>query len=154
MAGGVAGFGGGILGLLCVVEEHGDALEYDLIRAGLRLRDCPSEAFTWRDLLVFVRHSDDRSALWQAQHPKFKGWPIEARLLAIIANALRWLVWAKTRDGAKNRNKPVPIGPDMNDKVSRPGLKVKPAPLSRVKQLLGLGEGGSQSRRLGRVFGR
>ncbi len=148
MAGGREDHGGGIRQLLDLIEEHGSALEYDLITLGLRLRDCPSEGFDWRDLLVIVRNSDDRSRLWQSQNPKFAGWTLTDRLLAICANALRWLVWSKTKDGSKNRNRPEPIGPDMgSDKKVRPGLKVKAAPMSKVRQLLGLprsfGKGGA-----------
>lgn len=145
--------GGGITGLIDLIDGHGAALEYDLIKLGLRLRDCPSEHFDWRDLLVIVRHSNDRSALWQSQNPKYTGWTLTDRLLAIIANALRWLVWAKTKDGSKNRNRPVPIGPDMGDKTRRPGLKVKPSPVSRVKKALGLGDDDSRLGKLRKVFG-
>ena len=43
---------GGILGLLDVVDEHREAIERDLVMAGLRLRDWPTAEFTYRD---FVR---------------------------------------------------------------------------------------------------
>lgn len=32
--------------------------------------------------------------------------PLDSQLLAIIADCLTWLKWAKTEDGAKNRNAP------------------------------------------------
>lgn len=155
MAGGVEGDGGGIFGLVDLIDGHGAALECDLIGLGLRLRDCPSDGFDWRDLLVIVKYSDDKSKLWQSQNPKYAGWTLTDRLLAIIANALRWLVWAKTKDGRKNRKRPVPIGPDMgSDKQTRPGLKPKPAPLSKVRQLLGLDDRDNNRKRLAKVFGR
>lgn len=89
---------------------------------------------------MIVQHSDDTTKLWQSQHPQYAGWTLTDRLLAIIANALRWLVWAKTKDGAKNRHRPEPIGPDMGTtKKVRPGLKVKASPISKIKQLLGIG---------------
>lgn len=142
MAGGREDHGGGIVGLLDLIEEHGTALEYDLIALGLRLRYCPSEGFDWRDLKVVVSQADDKTKLWQSQNPKFAGWTVTDRLLAIIANGIRWLVWAKTKDGSKNRNRPKPIGPDMaEDKKVRPGLKVKAGALSKVKQMLGLSGG-------------
>lgn len=147
-----------VVQLARVIEEHGAALEYDLIGIGdgLRLRDCPSEEFNWRDLLVIVKHSDDTTKLWASRNPKYAGWTLSTRLLAIIANALRWLVWAKTKDGSSNRNRPVPIGPDMgSDTQSRPGLKPKAAPLSKVKQMLGGAVGGERrrDRKLGNLFG-
>lgn len=119
----------------------------------MRLRDCPSPEFDWRDLLIYVKHADDTTKLWQSQNPKYAGWTVTDRLLAIIANALRWLVWAKTKDGSKNRNRPHPIGPDMaDDKKVRPGLKVKPSPLSAVKKALGLGDE-SHLGKLRKIFG-
>ena len=36
-------------------------------------------------------------------------WGWQEHLLADIANRVRWLQWAKTPDGAKNRNHPKPI---------------------------------------------
>ena len=39
---------------------------------------------------------------------------------------------------AGNRRRPKPIGPDMADAQTRPGLKPKASPLSVVKKLLGI----------------
>ena len=109
------------------------------------MRDCPSERFTWRDLWVIVHHSGDTSRLFAARNPKYAGgWTLTNRLLAIIANALRWLVWAKTVDGSKNRNRPEPLGPDMGNVSNRPGLRVKASPLSKIRNLLQRGHGGSE----------
>ena len=55
MAEGFFGCAGGIFSLLDLIEQHQEALEYELIREGLRLRDLPSEAFNWRDLFVLIR---------------------------------------------------------------------------------------------------
>lgn len=55
MARGVDGQPGGIFGLLDLIDEHQEALEYELIREGVRLRDLPSESLNWRDLFVLVR---------------------------------------------------------------------------------------------------
>lgn len=55
MAHGIERDAGGILGLLELVEEHQEAVEFELIAAGLRWRDIGSDAFTWRDLFVLVR---------------------------------------------------------------------------------------------------
>lgn len=33
----------------------------------------------------------------------------EAEFLRSVEHSLRWLVWAKTKDGSKNRNMPEPI---------------------------------------------
>lgn len=38
-------------------------------------------------------------------------WPLDRQLLAVIANNTNWLVWSKTKDGQKGRNRPKPIQP-------------------------------------------
>lgn len=51
---------------------------------------------------------DPGSALWRDLNP---GWGVEPRLLAVIANAARVLVWQNTTDATKKppRNYPEPI---------------------------------------------
>ncbi|ADX42599.1 hypothetical protein [Gordonia phage GTE2] len=58
-------------------------------------------------------------------------------LLATAADALNWLVWAKTRDGQKNRNQPQPI--------QRPGVeatskrtKGEAVPIDQFKEKMAL----------------
>jgi hypothetical protein len=108
-----------------------------LINVGLRLRYCPSEWFDWADLRTFVKHSSVESNLYKSMYPDDAGWTLTNLLLATIADVLRWLQWAKTKDGRKNRRKPEPI--------PRPGVarkkavhpKVKGAPRSTIRKLLG-----------------
>jgi len=38
-------------------------------------------------------------------------WGWQEHMLADLVNRVRWLQWAKTTDGAKNRNHPKPIEP-------------------------------------------
>lgn len=101
---------GGIGGLLRLLREHGEAVEYDLITLGLRLDCLGSEALTWRDLLVIVRQSSGRreSALHRALNPAHQH-TVEVEMLRAVEYRLHWLVWAKTEDGAKRRNPPEPI---------------------------------------------
>lgn len=47
---------------------------------------------------------------FSAIEPEFL-WTQEDYLLANIANSLNLLVWAQTKDGQKNRNRPKPIEP-------------------------------------------
>lgn len=71
-------------------------------------------------------------------YPEKAYWTLTNQLLAMIADALRWLQWARTEDGSKNRNAPEPI--------SRPGVtpsrrlvhpRAKGLPRSQVRKLLG-----------------
>jgi len=94
-----------MIGLLDLLEEHGEAVEYDLIDAGLRLRWLGTEALTWRDLLVRVRRSSKGSALYRALHPA-PDHTQEVELLRRIEYHMHFLWWAKTEDGAKGRNRP------------------------------------------------
>lgn len=78
---------GGILGLLRLVDAHREAIEYELLRAGLRLRDLGTEQFNWRDLFVLVRawQKQPHNALAEAVH-KHPVWTIGEQLLAILVD--------------------------------------------------------------------
>lgn len=54
------------------------------------------------------------SALHRVLNPDWM-WGLREMLAADIADSLRWLVWAKTADGAKGRNRP--------RQIQRPGVK-------------------------------
>ena len=111
---------GGILGLLSFLQEHQDAVESDLIRLGLRLRDVGAESFTWRDLLVIVRQSPRDSALMAEVHPDTVRWGLSEFLLAELIDISQVLLWAKTKDGANNRNRPKPY---PRPGVTDPGVR-------------------------------
>ena len=46
---------GGIFGLLDLVDEHREAIEYELLVIGRRLDELSTAALSWRDLFVLVR---------------------------------------------------------------------------------------------------
>lgn len=71
MAGRLADQHGGIAGLVELIEQHSEAVEYDLITHGLRLRDLGT-TFTWRDLLVIMKRQPRGSALSREVDPT--GW--------------------------------------------------------------------------------
>jgi hypothetical protein len=71
-------------------------------------------------------------------HPDEAGWTLTNMLLAAIADVLRWLQWAKTKDGQKGRGQPDPIprpGVKSHKRAVHP--KVKGAPRSKIRQMLG-----------------
>jgi hypothetical protein len=75
-----------------------------------------------------------KSALAAEQHPEDASWALNEHLLAEVADTQRLLLWAKTKDGSKNRNRPKPI--------ERPGRRPerfgkKPLKLDRMKEWLG-----------------
>lgn len=114
MEGSVRGCGrGGILGLSRLLKEHGEAVEYELIRLGLRLSWLGSEALTWRDLYVIVKQSPTDSAI----HRSFAGpdhvWGLQEHLLAAVFDVLAVANWQ--RGGDENGKKP--------ERLERPGVK-------------------------------
>lgn len=110
MAGRVGPVAGGTLSLHALLREHGEAIEYELINHGLRLRWLGSKRFNWRDLLVIVRNSPAGSALFKSLHGVEESeWSLANHLLAGMGDSLAWLVWSKTEDAAKKKNRPKPI---------------------------------------------
>lgn len=95
--------------LLDFIEEHRSAVAADLIDKGLRLRDFPSDHLTWADMLAIVENAPRTSAIARSVDREKAEWSTTDYLLAMIADAQAWLVWAKTEDGAKNRNRPKPL---------------------------------------------
>lgn len=86
-------------------------------------------------------------------YPEAAGWTLTNQLLALIADVLRWLQWAKTKDGSKGRNQPEPI--------SRPGVKslrtpvhpgAKGLPRSKMRKALGLRPREDRTKRLQSLF--
>ncbi|MFI5781207.1 DUF5361 domain-containing protein [Nocardia sp. NPDC051570] len=103
-----------------MLDKHQDAVEADLIRAGLRLRNVGTAEFDWRDLLVLIRQSARESALMAAAHPDAARWGQSEFLLAELVDLTALLLWAKTKDGAKNRNRPRPYPrPGVEDPGAR-----------------------------------
>lgn len=130
---------GGILSLDALVEEHRIPIESDLIDRGLRLRHlCADDHdFNWVDLRAVIDCALPDSAVMRATSPDEWQWKrLENQLLALIADSQRWLVWAKTPDGQKNRNQPRRIPrPGVDDGIERIGDN--PVPISEMNEFLG-----------------
>ena len=73
------------------------------------------------------------------QEPERSRWGVAEYLLAAIADSLRWIVWAKTKDAKRNRNKPKPIprpGMEKREKGTFKGAVSRG--VDEVKRLLSL----------------
>lgn len=104
---------GGTLSLVELVREHGEALEFDLIRLGLRLRDCPSPEFNWRDLFVVCRYLGRDSALYAAMNPDDDpSWSVTDYLLAMVVDHGAARLW-QAAGGKGRRPQPVPRPGDV-----------------------------------------
>ena len=58
-------------------------------------------------------------------------WTLDRQLLAALVNAVNWLVWSKTKDGQRGRNKPKPIGLPAKKPQSTGEKKVAGKPMDR-----------------------
>lgn len=139
MAGRLRDHSGGIRGLLelALHPKEGPALEADLIRNGLRLRHVGTEQFTWRDLKLFVEFMREEDNLSKVRHPEEADWGRTNMLLASAVDALNWLVWAKTRDGQKNRNQPQPT-PRPGVQAHAKRTKGEAIPIDQFKEKMAL----------------
>jgi hypothetical protein len=107
VAEGLGGGAGGIRGLLRLLDEHAEAIEYDLLVHGYRLAEV-TKTFSWRDLLVLVRR-------WSATPGTASGeamqgheiWTREAELAAAVVDAIEMGNWQ--RQGVKYAPKPKPV---------------------------------------------
>lgn len=105
---------GGTLSLLSLLEEHSEAIEFDLLSLGYRLRwlDSPAQDFNWRDLWVLVRNFGPDTATHVAVNGREDSeWTLANHLLAMIAENTSLAIWMKTADAQKKppRNRPKPI---------------------------------------------
>lgn len=99
---------GGILGLLRLVEEHSEAIEFDLIRMGLRVRHVGSSDFNWRDFLVVVKRLGRDSETYRELHPDDDtSWMVSDYLLATIADITHMRLW-QAGGGKGKKPKPIP----------------------------------------------
>lgn len=126
---------GGIVSLVALLEEHGEAVEYELIRLGLRLRDLPSRTFDWRDLWSIIKSLPEDSAIHRALEviDEDSIWTPHMMLTAEILDLAAYLVWFQTKDGQNGRNRPKPY--------PRPGYRPEEpfAPLPAEEMLAWLG---------------
>lgn len=102
-----------------LLDEHGEAIERELISVGLRLRDLGSPDFVWRDLWVIVRQADMHSPITRSMHPDAALWGIQEQLLAELVDVAHWLQWSKTKDAQSKPPK------NMPEPIPRPGVKPK-----------------------------
>lgn len=93
-----------------MIDNHRDDLENELISRGVRLRWLGSPLLSWRDVYIIATHAKPGSPLARALDPSL-AWTQTDYWLQSIEYSLRWLVWAKTKDGQKGRKKPKPVTP-------------------------------------------
>lgn len=97
------------------MAEHPDALRADFQQHyGLNL-DGMGRDYTTLHAADLLAQLPEEARVWRAYDER-AAWTAERTLLAAIVNDLNWLVWSKTKDGQKNRNRPKLVGPFDGEK--------------------------------------
>lgn len=105
-------------------------MKADLFDRGRDLRELGTTALPWDVFAAVIACLPTQSALGRKLNPDWM-WGLPEMLAADIADSLRWLVWSKTADAQKKRNRPTPI--------PRPGVK-KPERLGDKTDLASMNE--------------
>ena len=101
------------LSLVRLSREHSEALEFDLIKLGLRLRDAGSLEFNWRDLWVICRRLGRDSELYKSMNPDDDtSWSVTDYLLAMVADNTSFRLY-QAAGGKGKKPKPVPRPGDV-----------------------------------------
>lgn len=82
---------GGIASLACLIEEHGEAIDYDLMTLTHYRLDDLGESLSWGSLRTFVNHLPAGSAYFRDKFPEHSTWAtgeIIAYLLADIEDSI------------------------------------------------------------------
>lgn len=99
---------GGIAGLLTLPAEQWQAIEADLLRCGKTRSQLGTPDLPWSAVVAMVRHTSRGDALHREVHGDLARFAEVEYMLADVIDALNTLVWFKTKDGQKGRNRPKP----------------------------------------------
>lgn len=142
---------GGIPGLAQLLDEHGEAVEWDVAHywPGRSLLELYRGEMSWRELRVFLRYLPPESHTARAIFPRDKAeewWTPDRQLMASLVDSVRltnFLMVKLHGDPKKTRSlkppKPIP----------RPGVEPKNTKVIRFG-----GKHGSGAAQLAEVFGR
>lgn len=98
MAEGLHGQAGGIVGLLELIDEHQEAVEFELLLIGRHLDELGTPALSWRDFLVLVRRWQKMpgNALAAAVHGvEVPSWG--EQVMATMVDLLQAIAWKLPR---------------------------------------------------------
>lgn len=97
-----------LLSLLATIEEYREAVEYDLIVLGLRLRDVGTDRLSWSDVYTLLSQAPRSSALFRALYPEEHEWNLTSLLLAEVVDAVRVANWQRGSGKRADYPKPIP----------------------------------------------
>lgn len=90
----------------------------ECLKYGWSIDQVGSPGWEWPDLIAVVEATSPESALYGVLHPDSAEWTLTNHLLAVCADALRLLVWAKGKAKLADRPRPIPR-PGVEDKKTR-----------------------------------
>ena len=110
----------GIAGLHRLISEHGEAVEADLLRLGLDIRDLGG-ALSYRRLRVILENSPRDSAYLRSAGGDYATWSTTDHLLALIKDELAIANWQRCDPKArvpypKPQSRPGVDGPERSAK--------------------------------------
>lgn len=152
MAGALRRGAGGIAGLVRLLEEHGEAIEWDLPHywPGRSLMELYRGDMSWRELRVFIEGLPQDSRTMRALHPKSEDdelWTFDRHLAAMAIDELRLNTFALLKlhgDPKKTRRLKAP------KPIPRPGVT---GDTDNVKTIRFGGRHGSGAKGLAAAFG-
>lgn len=90
------------------MNEHGEAIEYELLTIGRNLADLGTRALSWRDLKVVVNNAPPGGALHRAQDPKGWAWGADTYMLAGLIDLTAVANWQRAQKKSAPKPKPLP----------------------------------------------
>lgn len=134
MAGILSAEPGGIFRLLDLPWEHWEAIEADLIKAGLSLDDIPNRLH-WRAFMAMVKHAPEDSAIrqlrrreqgkqpptGQVEQGEHADWPEDRHISVMILDQLRVMNYYTAATNAARAKR---RAPDVPEPTHRPGMPI------------------------------
>lgn len=113
---------GGIERCLILLAEHPDAVAYEVMSAGMRLRDLGSDTLTWSDLATLLHYPRERGPLYRVICGEYADWDHQSALLAEVIDLLALISWQLSGDRQAKQPDPYP----------RPGADGRQEPAGEV----------------------
>lgn len=99
---------GGIERCLILLDEHPDAVAYEVMSAGMRLRDLGSDTLTWSDLATLLHYPRERGPLYRIIRGEYADWDHHSALLAEVIDLLALISWQLSGDQQAKQPDPYP----------------------------------------------
>lgn len=96
----------GTLGLLDLLDEYWEPLDYELLRLGLDINQAGTSTLDWRRLRAVITYLPPDSALAKAMIGPTANWSPADYMLAAAVDALNLANWQRT---GKKHNRPKPL---------------------------------------------